>query len=208
MNNTSSPPTRSHFGYDLAVLLTLLLLLLLLFVLPRENCCGANDAAASPASEPALTATGSAATPAEQAPTNMAMPASDAMPASGNTAMLVDQEAAWPGCEAVLTASYIGFESGSGRLTEKGARLLDRLLDCLGDGNYLIVGHTDSQGDAASNETLSRLRAEAVKAYLIDKGIRPGRLATRGVGETDPIASNDTEAGRARNRRIEFIKLP
>ena len=45
-------------------------------------------------------------------------------------------------------------------------------------------------------------------AYLIGKGIDPERLSTEGAGETDPIASNDTEAGRARNRRIEFIRLP
>jgi outer membrane protein OmpA-like peptidoglycan-associated protein len=183
MNSATRPP-RDDSGYNLAVLLTLLLLLLALFLLPRsDQCCSDGDDQAMTEPVAGMTATG-----------------------NPDDSALLDQDTAWPGCEAVLAASYVSFESGSGRLTEKGTRLLDRLMACLEDGNYLIVGHTDNQGDEQSNLILSRQRAESVRAYLIGKGMDPDRLSTDGAGESDPIASNETEAGRARNRRIEFIK--
>jgi outer membrane protein OmpA-like peptidoglycan-associated protein len=68
-----------------------------------------------------------------------------------------------------------------------------------------IQGHTDSIGSDESNQTLSVARSEAVKAYLLNRGIDGSRLQTRGFGETRPIDSNDTDLGRARNRRIEFV---
>ena len=189
MNSSLQRPPRNNSDFNLAVLLTLLLLLLALFLLPRggEQCCGGNEQD-------------------DQAMTDTA--ATTAAPATSDDSAVLDQETAWPGCEAVLAASYVSFESGSGRLTEKGTRLLDRLMVCLEDGNYLIIGHTDDTGDEQSNLILSRQRAESVRAYLIGKGMDPNRLTTDGAGESDPIASNDTETGRARNRRIEFIKQP
>jgi len=67
-----------------------------------------------------------------------------------------------------------------------------------------IVGHTDNVGDAAANLELSKRRAMAVKKYLTDKGIDAGRIEADGQGDTNPVATNETEAGRATNRRIEF----
>jgi len=68
-----------------------------------------------------------------------------------------------------------------------------------------IQGHTDSKGTAAYNLKLSDKRAAAVKAYLIkDEAIKADRLETKGLGLTKPIAPNDTEENRARNRRVEF----
>ncbi|HEX8298980.1 MAG TPA: OmpA family protein, partial [Rubricoccaceae bacterium] len=67
-----------------------------------------------------------------------------------------------------------------------------------------IQGHTDSESSRSSNRILSIRRAEATRDYLVQKGIDSERLAPRGFGETDPIADNDTEAGRARNRRVVF----
>ena len=67
-----------------------------------------------------------------------------------------------------------------------------------------IHGHTDSQGDAAKNMTLSKERATSVKAYLVEKGIDTGRMDSEGFGITQPKATNDTAAGRAENRRVEF----
>jgi OOP family OmpA-OmpF porin len=67
-----------------------------------------------------------------------------------------------------------------------------------------IGGHTDSIGSSSYNLELSALRAQSVKSYLIEHGISPDRLTTRGYGESMPIASNATPAGRALNRRIEF----
>lgn len=67
-----------------------------------------------------------------------------------------------------------------------------------------IQGHTDSRGDAAYNKTLSENRAKAVMEYLVEKGIDPKRLSATGLGETRPIATNDTPEGRAMNRRVQL----
>ena len=71
-----------------------------------------------------------------------------------------------------------------------------------------IIGHADSQGPEASNQTLSERRAQSVQAYLSNQGVRPVRLASIGFGETRPIATNETAEGRARNRRVEIILTP
>jgi outer membrane protein OmpA-like peptidoglycan-associated protein len=70
-----------------------------------------------------------------------------------------------------------------------------------------IDGHTDSDGDAGSNQKLSEARAEAVKALLMQQGIDGARLSAKGFGASKPIAPNDTLAGKARNRRVELIKM-
>jgi outer membrane protein OmpA-like peptidoglycan-associated protein len=70
-----------------------------------------------------------------------------------------------------------------------------------------IVGHTDNLGDRARNVTLSQQRADAVKAYLTERGVGADRIETRGAGPDEPVADNDTEAGKQRNRRIEFKLL-
>ena len=71
-----------------------------------------------------------------------------------------------------------------------------------------ITGHTDSDGDDAKNLELSKRRAESVKNELVKNfGIDASRLSTDGAGETKPIAANDTPANKAKNRRVEFIKL-
>ncbi|MEL6747065.1 MAG: OmpA family protein, partial [Pseudomonadota bacterium] len=67
-----------------------------------------------------------------------------------------------------------------------------------------IGGHTDSRGSERSNQALSERRAQAIVTFLVDSGVTQDRLTAEGYGETRPIASNDTSAGRARNRRIEF----
>ncbi|WP_337043218.1 OmpA family protein [Emticicia sp. 17c] len=72
---------------------------------------------------------------------------------------------------------------------------------------YEIGGHTDSDGDNASNMKLSQARAEAVKNQLVSTGIEASRLTTKGYGETKPIADNNTFDGKANNRRVEFLKL-
>ncbi|MCG8700369.1 MAG: OmpA family protein, partial [Bacteroidales bacterium] len=67
--------------------------------------------------------------------------------------------------------------------------------------------HTDSQGDAAANMTLSDRRAQAIKESLIKFGIAEKRLKTKGWGESRPVDTNSTAEGRAKNRRVEFIPL-
>ncbi|HQR87617.1 MAG: hypothetical protein B7Y59_06260 [Burkholderiales bacterium 35-55-47] len=68
----------------------------------------------------------------------------------------------------------------------------------------IAVGHTDSIGSDAYNQKLSVRRAEAVKAYLVSKGIEKNRVYTEGKGEKQPVASNKTKEGRAKNRRVEI----
>jgi outer membrane protein OmpA-like peptidoglycan-associated protein len=67
-----------------------------------------------------------------------------------------------------------------------------------------IDGHTDNTGDKTKNMTLSQKRADAVKAYLVSKGVAGSRLTSTGFGDTKPVGDNNTEAGRSKNRRVEF----
>ena len=71
-----------------------------------------------------------------------------------------------------------------------------------------IVGHTDSTGEDAYNQRLSQARADAVGQYLISRGVSPARIASYGQGESQPVASNATEAGRQANRRVELLITP
>ena len=68
----------------------------------------------------------------------------------------------------------------------------------------IAVGHTDSDGSDAANQKLSVSRAEAVKAYLVSKGIEKNRVYTEGKGEKQPVADNKTKDGKAKNRRVEI----
>ena len=80
---------------------------------------------------------------------------------------------------------------------------LARSLNKFPNSNILIVGHTDSQGDDAYNMALSQRRSNSAAAYLRAQGVPSTRLSTSGRGEAEPVASNDTDAGRAQNRRVE-----
>jgi OOP family OmpA-OmpF porin len=68
----------------------------------------------------------------------------------------------------------------------------------------IAVGHTDSDGSDAANQTLSVKRSEAVKAYLVSKGIEKNRVYTEGKGEKQPVADNKTKEGKSKNRRVEI----
>lgn len=106
-----------------------------------------------------------------------------------------------------LANRTIEFETGSATLTPQGRAILDQMATVLAkfSGKTVeIIGHTDNSGNRASNITLSQARADAVKGYLVTKGVAPRSMTTMGVGPDQPIASNDTDDGRARNRRIEF----
>ena len=101
----------------------------------------------------------------------------------------------------------VNFEFDSDVLTLNAERVLDTvaqtLLQSPGFG-IAIVGHTDSLGSDSYNQALSAKRAASAKRYVVGKGVDPGRITTDGAGESQPIADNDTDAGRAKNRRIEL----
>src|SRR5512139_33518 len=88
---------------------------------------------------------------------------------------------------------------------------LDQVAQTLSsyDQTYIdVLGHTDSTGSDAYNQALSERRAQAVSDYLAGRGVARARIGTRGYGESQPIATNDTDAGRAENRRVEIKVVP
>jgi outer membrane protein OmpA-like peptidoglycan-associated protein len=106
-----------------------------------------------------------------------------------------------------LDGKVVEFEVGRDRLTAAGIRVLDRLVPIINaheDTVITVQGHTDDIGDDRSNLELSAARAIVARRYLISQGISPERLRAQGLGERKPRATNLTEAGRIRNRRIDF----
>jgi outer membrane protein OmpA-like peptidoglycan-associated protein len=110
--------------------------------------------------------------------------------------------------DKITVSETIRFETGKATIDPGSTYILDEVADILksnpGITMMTIEGHTDSVGDAALNKQLSQDRADAVKAYLVGKGIDAGRMEAKGFGPEQPIASNDTEEGRATNRRVAF----
>ena len=101
----------------------------------------------------------------------------------------------------------LSFAPGEAVIEATSAGVLGDLVSVLRDCDrevFEVGGHTDSQGRETMNEALSAGRAEAVRAALIERGVAPSQLVARGYGEAEPIADNDTEAGRELNRRIVF----
>ena len=111
------------------------------------------------------------------------------------------------GCHIVFTLSGVNFEYNSSELTGAAKSQLAQAVAMLGQESQLhvnIVGHTDDRGPEKYNMKLSAERASAVMDFLIEGGIESRRLSSEGKGESMPVASNDTEEGRAKNRRVEF----
>lgn len=103
--------------------------------------------------------------------------------------------------------SAISFDTNSYAVKPSFAPVLDQVAQTLTQHPELVaqvVGHTDSTGSPAYNQTLSQNRAQSVAGYLAQHGVAPNRLAAEGRGQTQPIADNATEVGRAQNRRVEI----
>jgi len=99
------------------------------------------------------------------------------------------------------------FDTGSATIQAESASTLQavrRVMENRADTRFVIEGHTDSEGRAEFNRTLSRDRAEAVRRWLTEHGVEAKRLDTVGYGETRPVARNDTATGRRLNRRVEI----
>jgi outer membrane protein OmpA-like peptidoglycan-associated protein len=101
------------------------------------------------------------------------------------------------------------FASGKTELLPIARQKLDQVAKALNDSapdqQISVEGHTDAQGDDASNQRLSQGRADSVRAYLVQQGVKSDRITSVGKGETTPIAGNETAEGRANNRRVEII---
>jgi len=115
------------------------------------------------------------------------------------------------GCPEIPDLQGVNFEFDKADLTAEGKSILDRgaaMLESNPSVRVEIVGHTDSRGSDEYNQGLSDRRAESVRAYLESKGIAANRLSASGRGESAPVASNDTDEGRAQNRRVELTARP
>ncbi len=107
----------------------------------------------------------------------------------------------------LLAEKRIEFSTGSAVIAPQSYPVLDQIAELLKKRpNALIeiAGHTDASGNPTANLRLSQARADAVRQYLIQKGIPPARLVSTGYGQTRPLADNATREGRNKNRRVEF----
>ena len=155
--------------------------------------------AAAPVAAAPVAAAPAAAAPAAAAPAAAAPAARPAAPAAA---------AAQPAAATKVTyAADAFFDFDKAVLKPEGKAKLDDLVGKVKGINLevvIAVGHTDSVGGDAYNQKLSVKRSEAVKAYLVSKGIEKNRVYTEGKGEKQPVADNKTTEGRAKNRRVEI----
>jgi outer membrane protein OmpA-like peptidoglycan-associated protein len=109
----------------------------------------------------------------------------------------------------VVILEQIQFDTGRATIKAASKELLDAIADVMKAHGELtaveVQGHTDSKGNKAANQRLSQARAASVVKALVERGVDPARLTAKGYGQTVPISSNDTEAGRALNRRVQFV---
>ena len=108
----------------------------------------------------------------------------------------------------LLSKGRIRFEPGRASIDPDSAGLLDRLIETAlrcPNARIEIAGHTDADGEDALNQALSEKRAQAVSDYLVKAGLPADRFTATGYGSTQPIATNDTDEGKAQNRRIDFM---
>lgn len=129
----------------------------------------------------------------------------------------IEQQTQGTGVEVTRTAdnqlrinipSDISFPTGQATITPNFRPVLDNFAQSLQQNptaTVTIIGHTDSTGSPSVNEPLSLQRADATRDYLVSRGVAPNRFQVDGRGSREPVANNDTETGRARNRRVEIF---
>jgi OOP family OmpA-OmpF porin len=159
--------------------------------------------------KPAAAAPAPAARPAAPAAPAAAAPAARPAAAAPAPAAAAPRPAAPPPAAAtkVTYAADAFFDFDKSVLKAEGKAKLDDLVGKVKGINLeviIAVGHTDSVGSDAYNQKLSVKRSDAVKAYLVSKGIEKNRVYTEGKGEKQPVADNKTSAGRSKNRRVEI----
>ncbi|MBU1396756.1 MAG: OmpA family protein [Gammaproteobacteria bacterium] len=115
-----------------------------------------------------------------------------------------------PAAPQKLVLEGVNFDFDKATLRQEDVSELDKNVEALkawGDVNIEVAGHTDSKGSDAYNMKLSQQRAEAVRNFLISRGVAADRLTAKGYGESQPVADNATEEGRFKNRRVELTPL-
>lgn len=131
---------------------------------------------------------------------------------AGNTAGTGTQITEQPdGSLKVAIPSSVSFDTDSATIKPSFRTVLDNVAQTISqqpDLSANVVGHTDSTGNPNYNMTLSQRRAQSVASYLSDRGVSRSRLTAEGRGQTQPVADNATEAGRAQNRRVEIYLKP
>lgn len=159
----------------------------------------------SPASAKAASSTAEPA--ASSTPTSTSGLAAASAPAANKEEVKEAVEARITDKHIVISGKIL-FETGNAKLKKVSYEVLDEVVFALEKHPEIIklqvVGHTDSDGDAKANKSLSKRRAAAVMQYLIKNGIEKDRLSAIGEGEDVPIADNETEEGKDKNRRVEF----
>ena len=164
-------------------------------------------ATAAPGCDGAIAPVAAAPAPAAAVAPVVAAPAPAPVAAAPAPAPAAAAPAAGAAATKVTYAADAFFASNSAVLKAAGKAKLDDLVDKVKGINLEVivaVGHTDSKGNDASNQKLSVRRAEAVKAYLVSKGIEKNRVYTEGKGSKQPVADNKTAEGRAKNNRVEI----
>jgi outer membrane protein OmpA-like peptidoglycan-associated protein len=104
----------------------------------------------------------------------------------------------------------ITFDVGKSVIKPESMGEINRIVTLMKDNpdlKFSVEGHTDATGNAASNQTLSEARSKAIVDKLVEMGIAKDRLQSAGKGQNNPIADNSTDEGRAKNRRVEFVKI-
>jgi outer membrane protein OmpA-like peptidoglycan-associated protein len=157
---------------------------------------------------PAATAAADAAQPSASVP--VAPPLPQRGPRFETAALPPSNIAPEMDCVAAVRSAAgpveVHFAHGRAKLDTRGKTLIDRLIGALNTcpaASLNVAGHSDASGRASRNLALSKRRARTVTSYMIDKGIDAGRLVAIGYGDQRPVAPNDTQANRAKNRRIE-----
>lgn len=117
----------------------------------------------------------------------------------------------WSEAGGVVSFPGVNFATGSAEITDEFARVLDGAAQLIGEHPEIqlleVQGHTDNTGTDAINDPLSQARADAVRNYLVSRGVDPSRLVAKGFGSNKPVASNATEQGRYQNRRIDIVRI-
>src|SRR5690242_12289200 len=107
-------------------------------------------------------------------------------------------------------ALYINFETGKSAIKPESQPIIDQIVELLKANPTLkisVEGHTDNVGTPATNKTLSENRATSVRNALIAAGTAAARLTSKGFGQDKPVAENESEEGRAKNRRVEIVRM-